>query len=151
MKSFNWTYMRNKNHPLFNEIIAACEHHKIYDIMGFNYPWKIIMKFYATLRLPRRTDEIEWMTNEVRYSSTVKMFAQHLHLKAHFKHQKNLHDGDSMVSTQMKHFYLSGEVANAPTITGDTPDVILLHRMLRVTLAPRIGEMPPPLHHMRGI
>jgi hypothetical protein len=142
MKSINWTYMRNMNHPLFNEIIAACEHHKIYDIMGFNYPWndEIIMQFYATLRLSCRSDTIEWMTNGVRYSSTAKVFAQHLHLQAHFKHQQNLHDGDPMVSAQLKHFYLLGEAANAPTITDATPDVILLHRMLRVILVPHIGD-----------
>jgi hypothetical protein len=39
----------------------------------------------------------------------------------------------------MKYFYLLGEAADAP-ITGATPDVILLHRMLRVTLAPWIGD-----------
>jgi hypothetical protein len=38
MKSINWIYMRNKNHPLFNEVIIAYEHHKIYDIMSFSYP-----------------------------------------------------------------------------------------------------------------
>jgi hypothetical protein len=39
----------------------------------------------------------------------------------------------------MGYMYLSGEAANAPTITGISPDVILLHWMLRLTLAPRIG------------
>jgi hypothetical protein len=39
IKHINWTYVRNKDHPLLNEIIAACEHHKIYNIMGFEYPW----------------------------------------------------------------------------------------------------------------
>jgi hypothetical protein len=142
MKSINWTYMRNKNHPLFNEIIAPCEHPKFFDNMGFNYPWndEIIMQFHATLCLPRRSDGIEWMTNGVKYSSTAKLFAQHLHLQTHFKHQWNLHDGDPMVSAQLKQFYLPREVANAPTITGATPDILLLHHMLRVTLAPRIGD-----------
>jgi hypothetical protein len=100
MKSINWTYMRNKNHLLFNEIIAACEHHKIYEIMGFNYPWndEIIMKFYATLYLPHRSDVIEWMTNGVKYSSTAKVFAKHFHLHTHLKHNQNLHDGDPLVS-----------------------------------------------------
>jgi hypothetical protein len=69
MKSINWTYMRNKNHPLFNEIITAYEHHKIYDIMAFSYPWN---------------DEIHWMTNGVRCHSNAKVFAQHLNLQAHF-------------------------------------------------------------------
>jgi hypothetical protein len=142
MKSINWTYMRNKNHPLFNEIIAACEHYKIYEIMGYNYPWngEIIMQFYATLYLPRRFDVIEWMTDGVKYSSTAKVFAKHLHLQTHFKHKQSLHDGDPLVAAQMKHFYLVGEAANAPTITGATPDVLLLHQMLRVTQAPRIGD-----------
>jgi hypothetical protein len=40
----------------------------------------------------------------------------------------------------MNHFYSSGEATNAPTITGATPDVLLMHQMLRVTLAPRIGD-----------
>jgi hypothetical protein len=83
MKSINWTYMR---HPLFNEIIVVYERYKIYEIMGFNYPWndEIIMQFYATLYLPRHSNVIEWMTNGVRYSSTLKVFAQHRHLQAHF-------------------------------------------------------------------
>jgi hypothetical protein len=38
IKHINWTYVRKKDHPLLNEIIAACEHHKIYNIMGFEYP-----------------------------------------------------------------------------------------------------------------
>jgi hypothetical protein len=142
MKSINWNYMRNKNHPLFNEIIAAYECYKIYEIMGFNYPWndEIIMHFYATLYLPHRSGVIEWMTNGLRYSSTLKVFAQHLHLQAHFQHRQNLHDGDPMVFAQMKHFYLPGQATNAPTITSATPDVILLHRMLRVTLASWIED-----------
>jgi hypothetical protein len=45
-----------------------------------------------------------------------------------------------MVSAQLKQFYLPREVANAPTITGVTPNILLLHHMLRVTLAPRIGD-----------
>jgi hypothetical protein len=134
--------MQNNNHPLFNEIIASCEHHKICDIMGFNYPWndEMIMQFYATLYLPHRSNVIEWMTNGVRYSSTTKVFTQHLHLHTHFKHKQNLHDGDPLVSTQMKNFYLPGEATNATTITGATPYVILLHQMLRVTLAPWISD-----------
>jgi hypothetical protein len=82
------------------------------------------------------------MTNEVRYQSTAKVFAQHLNLQTHFKHQRSLHGGDPMVAAQLKHFYLPREVANAPTITGATPDVIHLHQMLRVILAPRIGDAP---------
>jgi hypothetical protein len=35
---------------------------------------------------------------------------------------------------------MSGEAANAPTITSATPNVLLLHQMLWVTLAPRIGD-----------
>jgi hypothetical protein len=110
--------------------------------MGFNYPWndEIIMQFYAALYFPRCSNVIKWMTNGVKYSSTTNVFAQHLHLQAHFKHKQNLHDGDPLVSTQMKHFYLSGEAVNAPTITDATSDVILLHLMLRVTLAPRMGD-----------
>jgi hypothetical protein len=98
------------------------------------------MQFYATLYLPRHSNVIEWMTNGVKYSSTAKVFAKQLHLQTHFKHKQNLHDDDPLVSAQMKHFYLSGEAANTPTITGATPNVLLLNRMLGVTLAPRIGD-----------
>jgi hypothetical protein len=134
--------MRNKNHPLFNDIIAVCEHHKIFEIMAFNYPWndEIIMQFYSTLYLSCRSDVIEWMTSGVRYHSTIKVFAQHLHLQGHFQHRQNLHDDDPLVSSQIKHMYLLGSAASAPTITGISPDVILLHQMLRVTLAPRIVD-----------
>jgi hypothetical protein len=40
----------------------------------------------------------------------------------------------------MKHFYLPGEATNPPTITSAPPNVLLLHHMLRVTLAPQIGD-----------
>jgi hypothetical protein len=65
MKYVNSTYMKNKNHPLFNEIIGACEHHKIYDVMEIRYPWNedVILQFYSTLYLPRQSNEIHWMTN----------------------------------------------------------------------------------------
>jgi hypothetical protein len=68
------------------------------------------------------------------------VLAQHLQLQAHFQHRRNLHDGDPLVASQMGYMYLSGEAANAPTITGISPYVILLHRMLRVTLALSIGD-----------
>jgi hypothetical protein len=119
-----------------------CEHHKIYEIMAFNYPWnnEIIMQFYSTLYLPRRSDMIEWMMNGLRYRSIIKVFAQLLNLQAHLQHRCNLHDENPLVASQMGYMYLPGEVANATTITSISPDVITLHRMLRVTLAPRIGD-----------
>jgi hypothetical protein len=142
MKHINWTYMRNKNHPLFNEIIAACEHHNIYDIIAFEYPWndEVILQFYSTLYLPRCSDEIHSMRNGMRYYSNAKVFAQHLHLQAHFQHQKKLDDGDPMAACQMGYMYLPGSTPNPSSIAGISPDVITLHRMLRVTLAPRIGD-----------
>jgi hypothetical protein len=63
MKYINWAYMKNKNHPLFNEIIAACEHHKSYEIMVFRYPWngEVILQFYSTLYIPHLSDAIHWV------------------------------------------------------------------------------------------
>ena len=40
----------------------------------------------------------------------------------------------------MKHLYQPGLPCNPPRITNALPDVLLLHRMLRVTLIPKIGD-----------
>jgi hypothetical protein len=45
-----------------------------------------------------------------------------------------------MTASQMAYIYLSDSTPNPPSITNISLDVILLHRMLRVTLAPRIGD-----------
>jgi hypothetical protein len=69
-----------------------------------------------------------------------KVFAQHLHLQTHFQHRRNLHDADPTLASQMRYMYLLGTTANPPSIISISPNVITLHRMLRVTLALRIGD-----------
>jgi hypothetical protein len=78
--------------------------------------------------------------NGVRYHSNAKVFAQHLHLHAHFQHWKKLRDRDPMAASRMGYMYLPESTPNPPSISGISPNIITLHRMLRVTLAPRIGD-----------
>jgi hypothetical protein len=52
------------------------------------------------------------------------------------KNPLNLHDGNVLGLSQMASMY----DFNAPTITNFKPEMIVLHRVIRKTLAPREGD-----------
>jgi hypothetical protein len=79
------------------------------------------------------------MTDGTKYSISIDRFASILGLGASTKHSLNLHDGNVLGLNQMASMYESSEF-NAPTITNLKSEMIVLHRVIRKTLAPREGD-----------
>ena len=46
-----WDYMARKNDVIFSEVIVACAHRRIKNLMGFKHSWnrEIIAQFCATV------------------------------------------------------------------------------------------------------
>jgi hypothetical protein len=58
--------MAEKQDPIFNQVIAACESHHIKKLKGFHYNWNIevIAQFYSTLFIEEAENvrAMHWMT-----------------------------------------------------------------------------------------
>jgi hypothetical protein len=99
----------------------------------------VILQFYSTFFFHKNRTDITWMTNGVKYSITIGRFASILGLGASAKHPLNLHDGNVLWLNQMASMYETSDF-NAPTITNFKPEMVILHRVIRKTLAPREGD-----------
>jgi hypothetical protein len=118
-----------------------CEYNGLKKIMAFQYDWneEVILQFYSIFFFHKNNSRITWMTDGVKYSIFIGRFASILGLGVSTKHSLNLHDGDVLGLSQMASMYETPDF-NAPTITHFKPEMIVLHRVIRKTLAPREGD-----------
>jgi hypothetical protein len=79
------------------------------------------------------------MTNNTKYSISIGQFASILGLGASTKNPLNLHDGNVLGLSQMASMFETFDFI-APTITNFKPEMNVLHRVIRKTLAPREGD-----------
>jgi hypothetical protein len=130
-----------KDCPTFRDVIEMCEYHGLKKIMAFRYDWseEVILQFYSTFFFHKNNTRITWMIGGTKYSISIGQFASILGLRASTKHSLNLRDGNVLGLSQMTSMCETPDF-NAPTITNFKPEMIVLHRVIRKTLAPREGD-----------
>jgi hypothetical protein len=134
--------MMKKKDPNFDRIMEACEFHGLTHIMQFKYNCdnEIISQFYPTLYFDKQARIFKWMTKGRRFVVKLSHFAEILGMTAHMDNPKKLHNSQAMTNREMKSRYVEGSDLNLPCTDGILPHVAILHRMVRKTLAPRIGD-----------
>jgi hypothetical protein len=143
MQWMDWTFLEKhkKSCPTVKDVIDMCDYHRLKKIMTFWYDWneEVILQFYSTFFFHKNNTSITWMTNGMKYSISIGRFASILGLGASAKHPLNLHDGNVLGLNQMASMYETSDF-HAPTITNFKPEMIVLHRVIQKTLAPREGD-----------
>jgi hypothetical protein len=134
-------YMRNKKGMQFNRILEACGLHGITDLLQFRHNWnqEIIFEFYSTLFYDKKERIFMWMTNGRRFHVKLAQFAQILGLFSQLEIPKKLHSGWVMMPREMIPMYIQDNGFQPPKVEGQLPHFLVLHRMMRKTLALRIG------------
>jgi hypothetical protein len=134
--------MKSKRDMHFNRILEACEFHGITQLLSFRYTWnqEVITKFYTTLFFDKREKIFMWMTNGRRFSIKLSQVAEILGLFDHLAIPRKLHSGRVMEPREMTLMYIPNSGFHAPKVDGILPHFLTLHRMMRRTLAPRIGD-----------
>jgi hypothetical protein len=79
-----------------------------------------------------------WMTNERRFNVKMSCFAQILGLSSKLDIPKKLHSRRVMMPREMTPLYIPDSGFQPPKIDGLLPHFLMLHMMMRKTLAPRI-------------
>jgi hypothetical protein len=79
------------------------------------------------------------MTNRRRFNVKLSCLAQILGLSSQLDIPKKLHYGRVMMPRKMTPLYIPDNSFQPPKIDGLLPHFLVLHRMMRKTLAPRIG------------
>jgi hypothetical protein len=80
-----------------------------------------------------------WMINGRRFHVKLALFAQILGLSSQLDIPKKLHSGWVMMPREMTPMYIQDGGFQPPKVEGLLPHFLVLHRMMRKTLAPRIG------------
>jgi hypothetical protein len=134
-------YMRNKKDIHFNKVLEACDLHEITELLQFRHNWnqEVIAEFYSTLFYDKKERVFMWMTNGKRFHVQLSRFAQILGLSSHLDILKKLHSGRVMIPREMTPLYISDSGSQPPKVEGLLPHFLMLHRMMRKTLASRIG------------
>jgi hypothetical protein len=81
-----------------------------------------------------------WMTNGRMFHVQLFHFAQILGLSSHLDIPKKLHLGRVMMPREMTHLYIPYNGSQPPKVEGLLPQFLVLHRMMRKTLASRIDH-----------
>jgi hypothetical protein len=81
-----------------------------------------------------------WMTNGRRFNIKLIQFAELIGLPSHLDIPKKLHAGRVMALREMAPMYIPNSGLHAPMIEGILPHFVILHRMMRRTLAPSISD-----------
>jgi hypothetical protein len=133
-------YMRQKKDMHFNRILEAYDFHGITDLLQFHDNWnqEVITEFYSTLLFDKKERLFAWMTNGRRFTIKLTQFAQILGLSSQLDIPKKLHFSRVMIQGEMTPMYNQNN-DQAPKIDVLLPHFLVLHRMMRKTLASRIG------------
>jgi hypothetical protein len=143
MQWIDWAFLeKHKNDSqAFTNMIIMCKYHGLEKIMAFRYDWneEVILQFYSTFFFHKNSTGITWMTDGTKYSISIGRFASILGLGASAKNPLILHYGNVIGLSQMASMYKTSSF-NAPTITNIKPEMIVLHRVIWKTLAPKEGD-----------
>jgi hypothetical protein len=146
-------YMKSNRDMHYNRILEACEFHGVTQLLSFWYNWnqEVNTEFYATLFFDKKERIFMWMTNGRGFNIELSQFAEILGLSAHLDISKNLHIGRVMASREMTPMYIPNSGFRALKVDGILPHFLTLHRMIRRTLAPRIGDSNTILAYERNL
>jgi hypothetical protein len=92
-----------------------------------------------------------WMTNGRRFHVKLAQFAQILGLSSQLDIPKKLHSGRVMMPREMTPMYIQDTSFQPPKVEGLLPHFLVLYRMMRKTLAPRIGYSETILAYERNL
>jgi hypothetical protein len=95
----------------------------------------VILQFYSTLYLDKKSNKLFWMIEDEIYSVSLVRFAVILGLQDHTCYPKKLHNGRVMKLNQMRFMYEKDEY-KLSKVEGFKP-FFVLHRLLRKILSPR--------------
>jgi hypothetical protein len=110
-----------------------------------------ITEFYSTLFFDKEEGIFMWMTNGRRFNVKLTQFAQILRLSSQLDIPKKLHSRQVMISREMTPMYIPDSDFQAPKVDGLLPHFLVLHRMMRKTLAPRIRYSEAILAYERNL
>jgi hypothetical protein len=82
-----------------------------------------------------------WMTNGQKFNIKLTQFAELLGLCSHLDIPTKLHTGRVMAPREMTPMYILNNRFRALRIDGILPHFVVLHRIMRRTLALRIGDL----------
>jgi hypothetical protein len=140
----NWDWMANKRHTIFNQIKATCDELEMTKMMSFKYDWnkEIICQFYDTLYFDAAAQKLLWMLVGQKYEITVRGFAHLLGLEHQLEMlpEAPIHTFGVLKLDEMQFMYAPGAKAHLPKVLNFRLELNTLHRLLRATLAPRIGD-----------
>jgi hypothetical protein len=101
---------------------------------------EIIAEFYATLFFDKKERIFKWMTNGRRFAIKLSKFAEILGMSAYIDNPKKLHASTVMTNREMHPMYVPDSGFRLPCTDGFPPHFAVLHRMVRKTMATRIGD-----------
>jgi hypothetical protein len=138
----HFDYMRRKKDASFNRIIEACNFHGITHLLQFCYcgNQEVIIELYSTLFFDKKERIFMWMTNGRRMSVNLTQFEKILGLPSHLDNSKKLHTGRVMTMRETTSMYDPDNDFRALKVEGILPHFAVLHRLMRRTLALRIGD-----------
>jgi hypothetical protein len=140
----DWSHMVEKQDPIFNQVIAACESHHIKKLMGFHFDWNIdvIAQFYATLFTEEEGNvkAMHWITEGDWYHLTFDEFAIRFSFGQADKDCSGIHLHNLLEEEEMKFMYAPGQEMNAGSINGLYTFYSVLNRLFRKTICPRDGD-----------
>jgi hypothetical protein len=112
---------------------------------------EIITEFYSTLLFNKEEKIFMWMINGWRFNIRLTNFAELLVLSSHLGIPKKVHTGRVMALREMTPMYIPNSGFRAPRIDGILPHFVVLHRMIRRTLASRIGDSDAILSYEQNL
>jgi hypothetical protein len=92
-----------------------------------------------------------WMINGRRFHVKLAQFAQILGLSSQLDIPKKLHSVRVMMPREMTPIYVQDGGFQPPKVEGLLPHFLVLHRMMRKTLASKIGYSEVILAHERNL
>jgi hypothetical protein len=144
--------MRNKKDMYLNKIHES-DLHGTTDLLQFRHNWnqEIISEFYSTLFYDKKERIFMWMTNGRRFHVKLAQFAQILGLSSQLDIPKKLHSRWVMMPREMTPMYIQDGGFQPPKVKVLLPHILVLHRMMRKTLAPMIGYSETILAYERNL
>jgi hypothetical protein len=135
--------MRKKKNATFNRILEACNFHGTTNLLYFwyNLNQEIIIEFYSTLFFEKKERIFMWITNGQRFNIKFTQFVELLGLSSQLDNPKKLHTRQVMSTREMASMYIPDSGFRASKIDVILPHFVILHRMRRKMLAPRIGDL----------
>jgi hypothetical protein len=126
----DWTNMENKNDPIFDKVIAACQAMHLRDILTFKKDWnnEVIAQFYATVCFEEHgvTRKVHWMTESQLYEVSYSHFARLFSFERKYASRPRIHLALKLEVRKIKFMYPRSKQGNF----GETTDMLPFYAYL---------------------